>query len=96
MSDPSFDSAEYTESVKALPVTVLELYQDALRRRGFDPDDAQYAAVLRLQNLYEAWTDYKRRRRTALRRLVVRPPLPRGIYLWGAVGRGKTFLMDSF
>lgn len=96
MSDGAFDSAEYTEPGKARPVTVLELYQEALRKRGFDPDDAQYAAVLRLQRLYEEWTDYKRRRSTALRRLVVRPPLPRGIYLWGAVGRGKTFLMDSF
>jgi cell division protein ZapE len=96
VSNEAFDAAEYTEPARALPVTVLELYQEALRKRGFDPDDAQYAAVLRLQHLYEAWTDYKRRRRTALHRLVVRPPLPRGIYLWGAVGRGKTFLMDSF
>lgn len=96
MSDQNFDSAEYTEPARALPVTVLELYLEALRKRGFDPDDSQYAAVMRLQKLYEEWTDYKRRRGTALRRLVVRPPLPRGIYLWGSVGRGKTFLMDSF
>jgi cell division protein ZapE len=80
----------------AEPATVLELYREALRRRGFEQDPSQHTAVLRLQQLYEAWSDYKRQRATALRRLVVHPPLPRGVYLWGPVGRGKTFLMDSF
>jgi len=75
---------------------VVTLYREHLARRGFVSDPAQWRAVERLQRLYEEWTAYKARRSNALKRLLVRPPLPRGVYLWGAVGRGKSFLMDSF
>jgi len=77
-------------------LSVIELYQRNLARRGFREDPAQLQAVQRLQQLYEAWQDYKNRRRSPLRRMLVRPALPRGVYLWGGVGRGKSFLMDSF
>ncbi len=75
---------------------VVSLYEQSLARRGFVSDPAQWRAVERLQRLYEEWSAYKARRSSTLRRLLVRPPLPKGVYLWGGVGRGKSFLMDAF
>ena len=75
---------------------VVALYREHLAKRGFVSDAAQWRAVGRLQRLYQEWTAYKARRNTALKRLIVKPPLPKGVYLWGGVGRGKSFLMDSF
>jgi cell division protein ZapE len=75
---------------------VVGRYQQHLEKRGFVSDSSQWRAVERLQQLHEEWAAYKARRNSALKRLVVKPPLPKGVYLWGAVGRGKSFLMDSF
>jgi len=75
---------------------VVSWYQENLRRRGFVSDPSQWRAVERLQLLYEEWTAYKAKRSNALKRMLVKPELPRGVYLWGAVGRGKSFLMDAF
>ncbi len=96
MRDSAYETAEEQHLEPGERPSVLELYQRALDRRGFHADAAQLAAVERLQQLYAEWTTYKERRRNALLRMLVKPPLPRGVYLWGGVGRGKTFLMDSF
>jgi len=77
-------------------MNVLEYYEHELEARGYLSDDAQLAAVNRLQQCYAEWVAYKGRRSNALRKLLVHPELPRGIYMWGGVGRGKSFLMDSF
>jgi len=75
---------------------VAALYAQSLARRGFVSDASQSSAVEHLQRLFEEWTQYKARRNSALKRMLVKPPPPKGVYLWGAVGRGKSFLMDSF
>ena len=75
---------------------VVSLYRQSLAKRGFRSDPAQWRAVERLQQLYEEWSAYKARRNNALKRLLVKPALPKGVYLWGPVGRGKSFLMDAF
>jgi cell division protein ZapE len=78
------------------PMTVLEAFERALAARGFHADPSQRQAALRLQRLYEEWIEYKSHRSNAVTRLLARPPIPRGVYLWGGVGRGKSFLMDCF
>jgi cell division protein ZapE len=77
-------------------MNVTEFYQDALTKRGFQADAAQQLAVDRLQQTYDEWVLYKEKRSNRLTRLITRPDVPRGVYMWGGVGRGKSFLMDSF
>jgi cell division protein ZapE len=82
--------------VDRTPHDVVSHYQQNLAKRGFVQDSSQWRAVERLQQLHEEWSAYKKRRSSALKRLLVKPPLPKGVYLWGPVGRGKSFLMDAF
>jgi cell division protein ZapE len=77
-------------------MNVQEFYQHALSQRGFKSDAAQQRAVDRLQVAYEEWVHFKSQRSSSFKRLINRPDVPRGVYLWGGVGRGKSFLMDSF
>jgi cell division protein ZapE len=96
MSEGALEMPEKLQLADGEKMSVIDLYHRALEKRGFTSDSSQLRAVERLQQLYEEWSAYKVRRGTALRRLVVHPSLPRGVYLWGGVGRGKSFLMDSF
>jgi cell division protein ZapE len=76
--------------------SVTELYQQTLAERGFKADEAQLRAIAALQRCQDEWADYKARRSNAVTKLLRHPPLPRGVYMYGGVGRGKSFLMDCF
>ena len=75
---------------------VRQFYEQSLSQRGYQSDEAQLRAIERLQRAYEEWVAYKAQRASAFKRLISRPAVPRGVYMWGGVGRGKSFLMDSF
>ncbi len=77
---------------------LFERYYRELGARGFSADAAQLAAVARLQDLRDRLLAAAGRRPAWLGRLLgARPQAPvRGVYLWGGVGRGKTWLMDLF
>lgn len=77
-------------------MNVREYYRKALAERGYQPDAAQEAAVERLQRFYDEWVNFRKARSSRLKKLFKRPPVPRGVYLWGGVGRGKSFIMDAF
>jgi cell division protein ZapE len=75
---------------------VERLYRQTLADRGYRADEAQLRAIAALSRCEAEWTEYKARRRNPLTKLLVRPPIPRGVYMYGGVGRGKSFLMDCF
>ena len=77
-------------------MSVLENYQNALHLRRFQSDPAQLHAVQVLERCATEWSVYKDKRSNKLKKLIHRLPLPRGVYLYGGVGRGKSFLMDCF
>ena len=68
-------------------------YAALVAEGALDEDPAQAEAVERLQNLHDDALAYCRSLGSWFRR---DKPAPRGLYLWGGVGRGKTLLMDLF
>lgn len=71
-------------------------YEAELASRGYVSDPAQLRAIDALERCAAEWAGFKQRRSNAFKKLVNRPDIPRGVYMHGGVGRGKSFLMDCF
>jgi cell division protein ZapE len=67
-----------------------------LADRGIVIDASQAAALARLERLSAELGAFRAARQSRIKRLFARPEVPRGLYLWGDVGRGKSLLMDAF
>ncbi|MEZ5524605.1 MAG: cell division protein ZapE [Pseudomonadales bacterium] len=81
-------------------MTPLERYQHDLDDGVLQPDVAQAEAVQQLQRLYEELVRSAPAEGGSLLKKLFRKQeaavVPKGLYFWGGVGRGKTYLMDAF
>lgn len=74
------------------------LYAAEIAKRGFAADNSQLAAIRQLERLRAELTEAAAAPigKRLLRGLTSNGDAPRGVYLWGGVGRGKTWVMDLF
>lgn len=80
----------------AYAISVTQLYEQSLAERGYKADAAQLKGIAALQRCQDEWANYKAQRSNALTKMLRYPNLPKGVYMYGGVGRGKSFIMDCF
>ncbi len=90
--------SDATERIEAS--SPLEWYWKFSQLDGFESDPAQLEVLQHLERLHNDLEKYRQYRQGKVNRLVTnfgggRKP-PRGLYIWGGVGRGKSLMMDAF
>ena len=85
-------------------MTPLEIYNKDIKEHGFQKDTAQLQAVTALDKLYHEFIEYLETpvekpsgwKTWFSNKQPKLPESPKGLYFWGGVGRGKTYLVDTF
>ena len=82
---------------KGMRQTLTEIYDTRVAAGSLRPDPAQHAVLQDLESL-RLWLETNAERRVGLFAGLFAKPItpPKGLYLWGGVGRGKSMLMDLF
>lgn len=76
-------------------MTPIDYYHEQCNKGVIHSDSNQLLVLQKLQRVYaELLVEHKKR--FGILRIFYKPRLVEGIYLWGGVGIGKTFLMDCF
>ncbi len=88
--------ADYPGQISRRRGGLIDYLEPLFEQRRSTLDHAQAAALDRLQVLDDELVAFRNARRSTLKRLFAAPEVPRGVYLWGGVGRGKSLLMDAF
>ncbi|RAP58120.1 cell division protein ZapE [Oleiagrimonas sp. MCCC 1A03011] len=96
---PEFDPAPHADADHAIRPS--QRYREGVAAHRWESDPSQQAALVEFDRLHDALCARPRPERGVLGRLRSLlnndvPDAPDGLYLWGRVGRGKTFLMDLF
>jgi cell division protein ZapE len=93
-------SGETGEAASIEAGSPLEWYWKFSQSHDFESDPAQIAVLNHLDRLHGEMENYRQYRQGKINRLVTnfgggKKP-PRGLYIWGSVGRGKSLMMDAF
>ncbi|MBL0125601.1 MAG: AFG1 family ATPase [Betaproteobacteria bacterium] len=93
-------TGEVSEIERIEASSPLEWYWKFSQQSDFVSDPAQLAVLKHLERLHEDLEKYRQYRQGKINRLVTnfgggKKP-PRGLYVWGSVGRGKSLMMDAF